>query len=316
MRLVVAPDKILDLCQRNGLDVSYVSHRFRFRFCPICGTEKWKIWLYEKTLAGSCFRCHTPFNLFSLFKAHGLPMGEIARLTGGEVTVDEAGVSFSLEEETIASEPLKPNLGLPSSQFFRIDEWPTHPAAKYALSRGVPPELFDQILIDIQSNAVCFLVIQEGKLVGYQLRFVNPANKNVKTYTAKDFKTGESLLEYHRPEGDLFVCEGPFNAVTAFNWGHTGLCTFGSRISQFQIDRLCFLAKSLEKPLYCAFDMDDAGWHAYLQVKDVCSGRGIEVVKVEPETGNDLNDSWKAGKKWAIAHSPPSSLLQYLPDLC
>lgn len=315
MKLIAKPEQIIDVCQRNGIEVSLVSHRFRFKHCPTCGTAKWKLWLYDKTYAGSCFRCHTPYNLFSLFKAFGASIKDLLAFSPENIVVE--GAAFSLvEDEEVETKIIPSAINLPRNRFFRICEWPTHPASKYALSRGVPKELFDVILIDIQTNAVCFLICDDSDTaIGYQLRYVNPVNPDVKTWTMEDFKVGEHVLMYSRPDGDLIVCEGPFNAVTAFNWGHTGLCTFGSRITTVQIDKLCALAQSRQKPLSCAFDMDDAGWHAYLQVKELCSGRGIEVIKIEPEIGNDLNDAWKVDMKYRKSNPPASSLLQYLPDL-
>jgi hypothetical protein len=317
MKIRASTEKILDLCQRSGLEVSLASHRFRFKSCPNCGTEKWKLWLYEKTLAGSCFRCHTAFNLFSLFKAHGLPVAEVAKLADVPIFDSEVQSQFTLAEEPQkeSERPKTPDLGLPRNRYFRIDEWPSHPASKYALSRGVPEDLFDSILIDTQSNSVCFLVFKDGNLAGYQLRYVNPVQE--KTFTAPDFQTRDHVLEYRQPngEGELFVCEGPFNAATAYHWGHTGLCTFGSNISPYHVDYLCNLAKEMNKPLCCAFDMDAPGWHAYLQLKETASMRGVKVRKVEPEAGNDLNDSWKAGKKYKFVECEATSLLQYLPDL-
>ena len=315
MKLVAKPEQIIDICQRNGIEVSLVSHRFRFKECPTCGTSKWKVWLYDKTYAGSCFRCHTPYNLFSLFRAYGASVKDLMIFAPENTAVE--GEAFSLAEESDIIEPkvIPLAIDLPRNRFFRINEWPTHPAARYAISRGVPPALFDTILIDIQTNSVCFLICENGTAIGYQLRYVSPLNPDVKTWTMEDFKVGEHILEYSRPEGDLVVCEGPFNAVTAFNWGHTGLCTFGSRITTTQIDKLCALSQERQKPLSCAFDLDDAGWHAYLQVKEICAGRGVEVIKIEPETGNDLNDAWKAGKFCRETKPLATSLLQYLPDL-
>lgn len=312
------PEQIVDLCMRHGLDVAYVSQRFRFKHCPTCGSDKWKLWLYDKTCAGSCFRCHTAYNLFSLFKAHDLPVTEVAKTVGVTIKSDaELEEVFDLKEETEEKTEKKATelpLALAKNRYFRIDEWPRHPAAKYAVSRGVHPDLYDRILIDVELNAVCFLVFENEKAVGYQLRYVRPVRE--KTYTAKDFLIGEHLLEYRRDDGELFVCEGPFNAATAYSWGHTGLCTFGSRITATQIDKLCAIATNRNKPLCCAFDMDDSGWHAFLQVKDVATARGIDVRKVEPEIGNDLNDSMKEGKGYKFVDCFASSLLQYLPDLC
>jgi hypothetical protein len=314
--MIAQPEDVIEICQRFGIEVSHSSNRLRFKVCPSCGQDKWKLWLFDATLAGSCFRCRATFSIRKLLKDYGVPLSEIASI----VKINYSESAFALLDLTpeLVETKIKPVLAdLPRNRYFQISEWPTHPVSLYALSRGVPEDLFDLILIDVVANAVVFLVYEYGKLIGMQSRYLNPVNKNMKTYTAKEFKTGECLLIYPREEGDIVLCEGPFNAVSAYCWGHTGVCFFGSKVSKYQVDKLCELHQQTSKKIYCAFDMDDAGWHGYLQVRDLCGLRGVEVLQVVPDYGNDLNESWIKGGKYTIATQgrEATSLLQYLPDL-
>lgn len=74
----VNPSDIIDLCSRNSIEVQLISMRFRFKECPFCGNNKWKVWLYEKDQAGSCFRCHTKFNIYTLLEKYGVPKNELS----------------------------------------------------------------------------------------------------------------------------------------------------------------------------------------------------------------------------------------------
>jgi hypothetical protein len=314
-------DKILDICGSNGIEVQLISGRFRFKYCPFCGSEKWKIWLYESnkdgSIAGSCFRCGQKFTLCSLLEKYSLPPDALREICARKVIDTETEFHLSSLDNApkIISEEYDGEWNnMPSWRYWDIAEKPNHPASQYAISRGVMPALYPEIKIDISINAVCFIVKDEaGKVIGFQSRYVSPKTE-AKTYTAYGFKTATSLLRYYNTSDKIFICEGPFNAVSAHNWGHTALCTFGSKISSYQLQEIRKIAKETNKQICCAFDNDDPGVHAYLSVKDVCSGYGIEVLKVEPEFGNDLNDSWKKGLKYKEV-TEDKSLYNYLPEL-
>jgi hypothetical protein len=317
-------DKILDICARNGLEVQFISSRFRFHECPFCGDIKWKVWLYENThddsVAGKCFKCDKKFSLYQLLEKIGLPQTELNEICSKRKTDADNDFDFTL---TPLLDVAEAKIGIlhgewqrmPSWRYWDIEDKQYHPASLYATSRGIQPALYPEIKIDIQNNAVVFLVRDEHRnVVGFQSRYVEPKTDN-KTYTAFGFKTGDSLLRYFNKTGDIFICEGPFNAVVAHNWGHTGLCTFGSKISDYQLKEIRNIAEKLNKRICCAFDEDDAGYHAYLQVKDVLAGYGREVLRVRPEFGNDLNDSWKNGTKYEVIEDKVLSLYHFLPEL-
>lgn len=315
-------DKILDICGQNGIEVQLISSRFRFRDCPFCGSEKWKVWLYESnrdnSIAGSCFRCGQKFTLYALLEKFNISADALREVCARKAINVET--EFHLSDLTSPSKIISEEFDgewnhMPSWRYWNIEDKPNHPASQYATSRGVPKELYAEIKIDVSVNAVCFLVKDEnGKIVGFQSRYIDPKTE-AKTYTAYGFKTANSLLRYYNTSDCLFVCEGPFNAVSAYNWGHSAVCTFGSKISTYQLQEIRNLAKKLNKKVCLAFDEDSPGQHAYLSVKDICQGYGIEVLKVVPEFGNDLNDSWKKGLKYKLIENDNQSLYDYLPEL-
>lgn len=314
-------DKILDICGENGIEVQLISGRFRFKYCPFCCSEKWKIWLYESnkdgSIAGSCFRCGQKFTLYVLLEKYSLPYEALREICMRKVI--DIDTEFHLEVSDNKPKSLLEEYegewnNMPSWRYWSIAEKPDHPASKYAISRGVMPELYSEIKIDVSINAVCFIVKNDtGKVVGFQSRYIDPKTE-AKTYTAFGFKTANSLLRYSNQSDKIFIVEGPFNAVSAYNWGHTALCTFGSKISNYQLQEIRKIARETNKQICCAFDDDDPGIHAYLSVKDICAGYGIEVLKVVPDFGNDLNDSWKKGLKYTIVQEDVS-LFNYLPEL-
>lgn len=315
-------DQILDICARNGIEVQLVSSRFRFHDCPFCGDTKWKVWLYENddSVAGKCFKCDKKFSIYILLQKYGLSNEQLREICSKRIVNAEDDTDFSLLALPENIEAVKTEIvdgewnKMAAWRYWNIEDKPNHPASLYAISRGIKPALYPEVKIDIQNNAVVFLVRDsERNLIGFQSRYVEPKTGN-KTYTAFGFKTANSLLRYFNI-GDIFVCEGPFNAVTAHNWGHTGLCTFGSKISDYQLKEIRYIAQKLKKKICCAFDEDDAGYHAYLQVKDVCLGYGIEVMRVRPDFGNDLNDSWKNDTGYEVIEEKDLSLYHFLPEL-
>ena len=287
-------ENIIEFCQSKGVDVLQAAQRIKFKTCPACGNENWKVWFFEDTMRGSCFRCHYKYSIFLYLIQCGFTRYELKDVFNYGSSVSDLSelllIDDKAQEENVVEEINE--ITLDTSRFIRIEDRPNHMASQYAIKRGVRKSLRDQILIDTYSNSVAFLCHKNNILTGYQLRYVVPKDPKVKTYTMKGFKTGQNIIHYQRKNADICICEGPFNAVTSYNWGFNSFACFGSNISNYHIQQIINEALVNKSKVYCAFDKDEAGKRAFLQTKFLCDIYNIEVIKMEPEIGNDLNESW------------------------
>jgi DNA primase len=117
----------------------------------------------------------------------------------------------------------------------------------------------------------------------------------MKVKSAKGFKKTQHILEFPGA-GDIMVCEGPFTGLSAWHFGFHAVVTFGSGVSEQQLALIAALARKTGKRVGVAFDEDKAGRKGYRTVKLGMYHEKIPTFRIRPETGNDLNDSWKAGK--------------------
>jgi hypothetical protein len=227
-----------------------------------------------------------------VFAAHGLD--PVASLKSMVPSLNEfAGKTANPEEEEV---PRDTDI----SKFFRISDWPNHPASKYAITRGVTSEQYDDILIDHATNAVVFVCRDGDEVTGYQKRFVKPRDSRKKTKSSDGFRKTKELLIFCR-DADILVCEGPFTALAAWHYGYCAICTFGSGMSTEQIDKIVKLAENGGKKIGIAYENDDAGNLSYDRLRKALYWLGQELFKVMPEVGKDLNDSWQEGKGIIVA---------------
>lgn len=308
----VSVDEVIDFCDFHGIDVRESGSHLVFRHCPSCDSEKWKVSLYDDSFRGKCFRCDETFSIYSYLVETGIEVPEVKKLLykGGVTKTDEGLIDIphlSLEKKPEKETISKINTSVDLSKFFRIDEWPDHKSSLYAKKRGVPEDLYDKILISVDTYGVVFLSHDYYTKVcnGYQIRYVNPLTQ-AKTYNLPGFQTAENIIVYERKGADIVVCEGPFNAVSAYNYGYTGVSTFGSNFSYNQAMMIMDLADKKKCGVISGFDMDEAGEKGFLIMRDICSEYGYSLKKLIPTTG-DLNDSWMEGKGFTIQDNPEGS---------
>lgn len=281
--------------------------------CPECGGSAYKVLFRvhgidedDKQFMGRCQRgsCRKGFSSGSYLYKSGLSQARIRQVHGIDPDSNlrrmAPGASTStLTEQMVSATPIS-QVDAPDqldlSTFYPVWSIPDHPAAEYAVKRGYVREFDDIIKVDHQANAVVFLVNNGNKTIGYQLRYLRPIHKNMKAKTSAGFSKSSKVLEFPRAGADILVCEGPFTALSAWHYGYYGVCTFGSSISQSQVNQIYELSKKTGTKIGFALENDDAGRKAYLSLRSALSQKGIDVFKVLPEVGNDLNDSWQAGK--------------------
>jgi DNA primase len=92
------------------------------------------------------------------------------------------------------------------------------------------------------------------------------------------------LLGLHLLRRDeVIVTEGPFDWLTAVQWGLPAVALLGTHLSQSAIQALARFRR-----VYLALDNDDAGQRAASQIASALDGRGV-IVELPPGV-HDLND--------------------------
>jgi len=279
--------------------------------CPACGSSKYKVFFYntprDGLFLGKCFRgkCEETYSSSKYLYMMGVPNHEIDKIHGHDSThnINSLSPDFNDQPKDVVEE--KEEIIVVDKdidKFIKISAWPDHPASKYAVSRGVTKYWHDEILIDPASNSVVFLVKDGNRAIGYQKRFLTPPYEYMKTQTSYGFKKTEHIIRF-KNKGSILVCEGPFTALSAWEFGFDGVCTMGSGISDEQINIIVNIAKSEGKQVGFATENDEAGIKSFHNFRNKMYWHGINVFEVYPEIGKDLNDSWKAGRGFILNKS-------------
>lgn len=298
--------EFLDYC---GIRFKDRPKAFVLQDCPACGSDRYKVYLYKdedkgwKNLYGKCVKCETKFTSFSYLIDMGQDLDEVKELHNtGEAAPEDLG-SLEILADVTSGKEKREEVYSPTihsiDHLTPINVRPNSPPSVYAMKRGVTPDLYEYIMVDRRADAVAFLCIENGKIVGYQYRYVNPFNPDMKTWNPPTFKKSHHIIDYPN-HGDILICEGPFTAVAAYHYGFHGVCTFGSAISKHQIKKIAELSKRLDKRIAVSYDLDAAGLGGYFKIKMAMKSEGIDVYRVRPEVGNDLNDSYQKGKGYVI----------------
>lgn len=298
----------------KGISCRDTQNSMSLNFCPSCETRKFKVYFSYKTVDsgffGKCFRasCGEGFSIRKYLALVGLPGPQIDLITGGNP--DIALMSMDVKEEELFSSMMLASLKEvhihevevedvkeKSKAFFDISSWPDHPASLYAKRRGVDPVRHKKaVQIDPDGNAVVFMCYDGDELVGYQRRFLNPDFEHMKTKTSKGFPAHKNIIYLPNPGKDIWICEGPFTAISAHNYGYAAVCTFGAGVGLEQLRKIEKLVNSEGVSLGIAYDADEAGEKGADKIKRYCFWTEIRYYHVRPEVGSDLNDSWMAGK--------------------
>lgn len=318
-------EEFLGFLDTNGVEYHTTDRSIVFRESPCCGRAD-KIYFFKDSndngngaFHGKCLKCDTQWNSRSYLTEMGVDTGAITALHGIEnldtfalSTLPILDTGVNSKEHQVALIPEEPPKEFSTSGFFEVSDWPDHEAAKYAVSRGWTPEWKGALMIDIMANAVVFVCTEAGKIIGYQKRFVKPLDPKKKTKSVAGWRKTRHVMVFPG-NGDITVCEGPFNALSAWHYGRYGIATFGSSVSERQVDMIAEIAKREGKDVGIAFDLDRAGRKGYRRLRLSLYWRGVTAYSVKPESGNDLNDSWKAGK--GIIVTPPGTDDVTIPDV-
>jgi hypothetical protein len=302
----------------QGIDWKEAGQSLVLKTCPACGDNRWKVHLRiereseHEPFLGRCYagNCQENFSSIKYLLQHEAEYEEVMHLHGRNPNAALRGMTVDQALEEAAKNAGKPTLKIgkeiikdrDTSGFFALKDWPDHPAAQYAASRGALP-IHEAVMIDPGSNAVVFVARNGDEVLGFQRRFLEPRNPNEKTKSSLGFEKTKCLLHFPRPAAKILICEGPFTAISAWHYGYYAICTFGSGVSEEQIKLIAELSERLKQPVGVAFDLDPAGKDGLAKIRCGLFWKDQEVFRVVADTkeplplGFDLNDAWKKGMK-------------------
>jgi len=306
-------EEFTDFLDEQGFNWVESGKSIALQDCPECGGSNYKVRLRvfdvdeSEPFFGRCQRgsCHQGYSSISWLLKMEVPYTEVMGVHGLDPEKNIGGIvpevqDSSLPDITAAPKDTKkdrPDVVIKTDWLKTIDSWPDHPVSVYAKKRGYVPEFSDIMQLDSKSGAVVFLVRDDkGDCIGFQKRFLYPSNPKMKTKSSDDFKPSEYTLTFHRPGADVVMCEGPFTALSAWHYGFTGVCTFGAFVGDKQIKKVIDLAVKEKVQVGTAFDDDNAGLTALGKIARFMYWEEIPIFQISAEEGNDLNDSWQAGK--------------------
>lgn len=287
-----------------GIPYFEAGNSLKIKTCPACGSEQYKVHLRAEVqdglLFGRCYAgsCQTNFSSMKYLLMSDMAYDEALQVHGRDRVASLQHMVPDVPEFVKApvaptKDPVKA-ADTDISAFFHLKDWITHPAAQYALKRGALPE-WDWVMFDHPTCAVVFVVYQNGKVVGYQRRYLKPNDPKFKTKSSDGFKKSEHILVVMNPGKDIVVVEGPFTAVSAYHFGYTGICTFGASVSDEQIRQIVELAKELKVGVGVGFDDDAAGDKGLARIRAAMFWSNTKTFKLKPSVGNDLNEAWEQG---------------------
>ena len=118
---------------------------------------------------------------------------------------------------------------------------------------------FGRIIIPFYDNKNRVFFFQARTLFGDTLKYLNPS------FEECNVKSSDILFPFDNKEDDLFIVEGPLDAITVQSVGLNATSLQGSAISKNQIS---LIKRAKIKKIIISMDNDDAGKIAEKKIKD------------------------------------------------
>lgn len=234
--------------------------------CPVCGRSE-TLYGFRESGYFTCQACKEQWNWKSfLVKVLGMNSAEVAQL--GEVSIgslngkpvilktanhhstSDDGTEAAKGDDKMSTIALGPEF-IPVAKSLRGSE--------YADKRAIPRSDWTKYDIRYHSlmDAIVFVVVMDGRTVGYQARFIDPKNPSFRMMSSQGFSKAKALYGYDQAKGceNLVITEGPVDMHHANIPGFSAIATFGKSVSKRQIE----LIKSIgAKNIYIGLDRDAA----------------------------------------------------------
>lgn len=293
---------ILGVLEELGVRVTNVSDKEITAYCPVhhlvegVDQHKPKWYMNAETGAWICFTCGQRGSLPKLVEALGGDPETIQdlRLNAAHTTTTRWVTDKDGEEveERVLIDPVL------------FDANP-RPPVRVMDGKDVDAETVARYNARWDAKGKCWLLpiyTFDNQLAGWQEK-----SKGYFMNVPKQVKKSESLFGWHTfRDGQLIVVESPLDAMRFATYGYQAVATYGSFISDAQLEHLLRAEK-----LILAFDNDDAGDHATEQVTKALKylHPWIRVFKYPPRSrGKDPGELTPAQLFDGVIHAeiPPS----------
>jgi len=130
---------------------------------------------------------------------------------------------------------------------------------------------------------------KDGKYLWCEGRAITHQKVNRKYYRPFGVNKVKYLFNFHRVKKKrsnyIIVVEGIIDAMMLEMWDFPGVCCFGAKISDEQIQLLTQF-----NHIYVCLDNDKAGIEGWVDVKKKLSGLGVNINRILLPKGKDIND--------------------------
>jgi hypothetical protein len=233
--------------------------------CPKCGREE-IVWIRKDDGRSVCWKCSVYWDITSFFslllkKNKAELQGRFFGTASGDtlLKIQVALYSFPNRQDDVQDDdeehPQDLPIKFPKTEF--IPAYQSDRALAYLASRGIT-DLSQILKFDIRyqawMDAVVFPVYRDGKIYGYQGRYLNPAPEQPKVMSS-EFHKSRFLINYDRAKDEeaMILVEGLIDMVHADIPGYGPVAAFGKLVSEEQID---LLIKAPAETIYVALDRD------------------------------------------------------------
>jgi len=241
-------------------DVKMSGNELRIKECPICGNEKYKLYVNVSKPAWNCKVCDwgrglgdvvvlmsgisgrspTDIRLELMSFVPPAPSGDITSmlLTAFDGTEDEEIQGIDFEEIEVPGEP-------------KFDGLTTRKVLEYAYERGLTEDDVKRLCLrasgglqtskgrEIRGPFLVFPITLGDKFVSWQgRRLINQEPKYVSYANIKNWLYPLNQEFFKHYKGTVYLVEGVFDALGMLRLGIPALCTFGTSISAKQMNLL------------------------------------------------------------------------------
>lgn len=283
--------------------IKSLSRLFNFNKFEIRGDEAWLCCPFhahgqERTASASfhlegkdagkffCFGCKARGSLSTILTKLFGSKAKAANYLNSNYTILHIEKARDVKRASSGVSQVNQEFELPSSLFTNKTD--------YYESRGIPDELVEKFKLGYSKrrNAVVLPVYEGGKIVFYQIRYLDKDSK-LKWYLPKEAKVkiwGKEAITERR----VVVCESVFNALTCWKFGRQAVATFGARCDDETVESLLSTGCL---SFTIAFDGDEAGRKSALDLskKLMKKSRLVRILRVPNKM--DINNFAKVTKE-------------------
>lgn len=235
--------------------------------CPICNNSK-KFYIFKHNGRATCHRPSCEFGKRPFHEWLGLTIGidfeDAKKLVINELVIEQVTeinfgtVDFDeIEEDEMDTSEIA-SIEYPSQLQLELDNPMSEDGVKYLESRGISKELaqYYEITYSPWDRRVVLPIYQNGACKGYQGRAIDKCDPSFRMRNNIGFRRDSLVMFYDSAvnEEDLFVLEGPFDALKFHGFGGF-IATMGKVVTSKQVD---LIKNTRSRRVYLGLDDDAA----------------------------------------------------------